>query len=241
MYTNFIGNDGFGSQYQKIIQTYIYCMHHKLDYYYCPIQKMEHNYENDANYIVKIEEMINLKNNIQNGNDKKCIQINFGENVLKWFEHNIDLCHKGTYMEFIKKCFWENKSKNVFNNNYINIAVHIRRNNSHDKGQAGERITTPNESYLNVMNTIRNKYSEKKLKFHIYSQGNRENFNILENDDVEFHLNEDICKTFIQLVGAEILVISPSSLSYVAGLISDGEIYYKSFWHKPCKNWVKYE
>lgn len=34
---------------------------------------------------------------------------------------------------------------------------------------------------------------------------------------------------------ADILIISPSSLSYVAALISDGEIYYKPFWHKPRK------
>ena len=43
------------------------------------------------------------------------------------------------------------------------------------------------------------------------------------------------------MVSAEILVTSPSSLSYIAALISDGEIYYKKFWHNPRKNWIKYE
>lgn len=238
MYTNFIGTDGFGSQYQKILQTYIYCKYHNLDFFYCPIHKMEHNYDNDPNYILKIEEMINLKKNIQNGNANQCIQINFGENVLKWYDNNIDMCHKSEHLKFIKKCFWENKTKNIFNNNCINIAVHIRRNNIHDKGQAGERITTTNEYYLKIMNHIRNKYNHKQLKFHIYSQGNLENFNILQKDDVVFHLNEDICKTFIELVSAEILVISPSSLSYSAALISEGEIYYKPFWHNKCSHWL---
>ena len=66
------------------------------------------------------------------------------------------------------------------------------------------------------------------------------NFAILQKDDVIFHLDEDICKTFIELVGADILVTSPSSLSYVAALISDGEIYFKQFWHKPKSDWIIY-
>ena len=128
----------------------------------------------------------------------------------------------------------------VFNNNKTNIAVHIRRENIHDKGRAGERITTPNKYYLNVMNNIRNKYNDKKeLLFHIYSQGDINNFKILDNNDVIFHLNEDIGKTFTGLVSADILVISPSSFSYTAALISDGEIYYKKFLHKPKSNWIK--
>ena len=64
------------------------------------------------------------------------------------------------------------------------------------------------------------------------------NFAILQKEDVIFHLDEDICKTFTELVAADILLTSPSSLSYVAALISDGEIYYKQFWHKPRSNWI---
>ena len=236
--TNIIGSDGFGAQYQKIIQTYIYCKCHKFEFYYCPITKMEHNYENNNEYISFIEKIMNLKGNIQNNIANNCSQIDFGTIVLPWFETNIDNCCKSEHMNFIKKCFWTNKSKNVFNNQDLNVAIHIRRENLHDKGRAGERITTPNEYYLKIMNTIRNKHdNNKELKFHIYSQGNVNNFKILANKDVIFHLDEDICKTFIELVGADILVTSPSSLSYVAALISDGEIYFKPFWHKPRSNW----
>jgi hypothetical protein len=37
-------------------------------------------------------------------------------------------------------------------NNKTNIAIHIRRDNQHDMGRAGERITTPNCYYLNNSN-----------------------------------------------------------------------------------------
>lgn len=237
-YTNMQCTDGFGAQYQKIIQTYIFCKLKKLHFVYRPFQTIEHNYDNNLMYNTMLENTINLKNNIEN--DEQCLakEIDFGKYIRGWFDNNIDNCCKSEHMAFIKKCFWENKSKNVFNNQDLNVAIHIRRENLHDNGRAGERITTPNEYYLKIMNTIRNKHdNNKQLKFHIYSQGNISNFKILANEDVMFHLDEDICKTFIELVGADVLVTSPSSLSYVAALISDGEIYYKPFWHEPCSHW----
>ena len=58
--------DGFGAQYQKIIQTYIYCKLHNYNFLYKPFTNIEHNYNNDENYIEKVENLINLKNNIPN-------------------------------------------------------------------------------------------------------------------------------------------------------------------------------
>ena len=88
------------------------------------------------------------------------------------------------------------------------------------------------------MNVIREKYKDKEILFHIYSQGNLLNFRDFANSDVYFHINDDIIDNFICMVSADILVISPSSLSYVAALISDGEIYYKKFWHNSKKDWI---
>jgi hypothetical protein len=88
------------------------------------------------------------------------------------------------------------------------------------------------------MNDIRNKYKDKDILFNIYSQGDITNFTDLSNNDVMFYINYDIIETFKGLVSAEVLVTSPSSLSYVAALISDGEIYYKKFWHNPRNKWI---
>jgi hypothetical protein len=146
-------------------------------------------------------------------------------------------------MKQIKTTFKKNKI-NYFINNYetkINIAVHIRRENIDDLkvGGAGGRIS-PDSYFINIMNKIREKYknSNKPLLFHIYSQGNECDFNCYVNDDVTFHINKDLFNTFTELVYADILVMSASSLSYSAALLSDGEIYYKAFWHKPYKNWI---
>ena len=239
-YTSIKINDGFGSQYQKIIQTYIYCKIHNLNFAYNKLDYVEHNYTGDKDFNNKLEDIMNLKDNIINvSTNMDCSYLDFGSIVRIYFENKIDLCCESEHMQFIKNCFWKNKSKNYFANNKINVAIHIRRENSHDKGQAGERATTPNSYYLNIMNSIREKYknSNKELLFHIYSQGNVENFMDLYSDDVKFYIDFDIIESFIGMVSAEILVTSPSSLSYVAALISDGEIYYKPFWHNPRREW----
>ena len=239
LYTAIKSNDGFGAQYQKMIQTYIYCKNNNLDFAYNPLEVVEHNYNNDIEYNNKLEDLMNLKNNIENLNKNfNCEFVDYNSIVRPYFEQNIDNCCESEHMKFIKKCFWENKKTPHFNNGKLNIAVHIRRENPHDKGLAGERASTPNIYYVNIMNTIREKHKDKILLFHIYSQGNISDFKEIANSDVYFYLNHDIIESFIGMVSADILVLSPSSLSYVAALISDGEIYYKKFWHNPKKNWI---
>lgn len=240
-YTSIKSRDGFGAQYQRIIQTYIYCKIHNLNFAYSNFEYVEHNYDDDKNYTIKLENLINLKNNLLNvDNIENCEYLDYGTIVMPFFEKNIDICCDSEHMKFIKECYWQNKNKDYYNNNKINVAIHIRRENLHDKGQAGERVTTPNSYYLNIMNCIREKYknSNKEVLFHIYSQGKIDDFKDLENCDVNFHINFDVIESFIGMVSAEILVISPSSLSYVAALISDGEIYYKPFWHNPRREWI---
>ena len=235
-YTFIRVNEGFGAQYQKIIQTMIYCTHHNLIFVYRPIKEMEHNYDNDIKYIDNIEKLMNIKNNIENDLNNKAEEIDYGSVVMKWFEKNIDYACNSIYLKQIKSYFWQNKERNVFKNENINVAVHVRRPNPHDNRIQG--ANTPDNYYLNIINIIRDKYKNKSLLFHIYSQGKLENFEIYKNKDTKLHINEPLSKTFVELVAADILVTSASSFSYVAALISNGEVYYKKFWHNPRKDWI---
>uniref|UniRef100_A0A6C0F8T6 Uncharacterized protein n=1 Tax=viral metagenome TaxID=1070528 RepID=A0A6C0F8T6_9ZZZZ len=239
-YTFITGKDGFGGQYQRIIQTMIYCKHHNLNFVYRPIKKMEHNYNNDTKYIDNIEKLMNIKNKVENDTNNEAEELDYGSVVMKWFEKNIDIACNSEDLRLIKSYFWQNKERNVFNNDKINVSVHIRRKNQHDvllghNDSVGGRATS-NDYFLNIIEHIRKK--DKNIRFHIYSQGKIENFEIYKNKDTKLHINEDISKTFIELVAADILVTSASSFSYVAALLSDGEVYYKKFWHNPRKNWI---
>lgn len=237
-YTIATTTDGFGAQYQKTIQTYIYCKLNNINFLYKPFSKVEHNYDNDIHYIDKIEKLINLKNNITNIDNNNCVSEISYSSISNYLESTVDLFCESPHMQFIKDCFWQNKDRNFFNNDKFNVSIQIRRENAHDNGQAGERATTPNQYFINVMNLIREKYKDKNILFHIYSQGNIQNFIDLSNSDVQFHLDENLFDTFTGMVSADVLVTSPSSFSYVAALISDGEIYYKRFWHNPRSNWI---
>jgi len=235
-YTHTSFGDGFGSQYQKIVETYIYCKLNNLEYLYKPLTGSAHNYDNDPSYVSKLENLINLKCNLSNVLNRSVEILTYHINVQKYSEKNIDLMCNSKHMTFIKKCFWENKDKNYFNNNKLNIAVHIRRPNCKDNRKQG---TDTNDSYyIDKINLIREEYKSDNLLFHIYSQGNIENFKLYENDDTILHIDQNIVDTFMGLVSADILVTSGSSFSYIAALISDGMIYYKKFWHPPRKEWL---
>jgi hypothetical protein len=233
-------NDGFGAQFQTLMYAILYAESEKNIYVYTPIKNMQHNYDNRENFIEQIESLMNIKNNYLNINNTQllCAKINELKisNLISIFDKNLDYYLDGEPIKKLKNIFWQNKNKNVFKNNKFNIAVHVRRPNSYDDRING--TDTPNDYYLNVINNIRKKHNDKELLFHIYSQGNIKDFEYYKNDDVILHIDEELSDTYIGLVGADILVMSASSLSYSAALLSDGEIYYIPFWHSPSKKWI---
>lgn len=239
-YTAGSDNDGFGSRYQKIVQTYLYCEYHKLKYVYIPLHNVEHNYENDPNFDSKIDDLINLKTHMLTPDEIPGSNINiihYNTVVQPWFEQNINSIINSSNMKFVKNCFWKNKTKTV--KNQFKVAVHIRKYNQHDGVITVPARYTPNEYFIKVIDFIRCKYKEQNPQFHIYSQGSSDNFKCFISEDTQLHLNEDITETFVSLVDADILVTSASSFSYIAALLSDNVIVYKPFWHTPVDTWIQ--
>jgi hypothetical protein len=232
-------SDGFGSQFQGIIFGILFSELNGYKYVYQKIESMEHNYENDLFFLDKIEKLMNIQNNYLHYEDICPDQVILLPQDITYYyvEQNLDFCLESQSMKQIKQYFWENKDKNVFHNDKINVAVHIRRPNQHDNRIEG--ANTPDVYYLKIINNIKEEHKHKDLCFHIFSQGSIENFsNFTKIENVVFHLNEDIEKTFIMLVAADILVTSASSLSYVAALLSENTVYFLPFWHPPSKKWI---
>ena len=59
--TNKCMEDGFGSQYHHIIAYLIVCFHFGLNFAYSPITKVEHNYDNDPEFIENLENLMNIR------------------------------------------------------------------------------------------------------------------------------------------------------------------------------------
>ena len=65
---------------------------HNLNFVYSPLNFVEHNYANDYDYNKKLEDLMNLKNNITNLNQNMNVeQLDYGSIVMKYFEANIGL------------------------------------------------------------------------------------------------------------------------------------------------------
>lgn len=231
-------NDGFGAQFQTMICSILIGEKYNNQYIHTPIKSMEHNYDNDHEFISKVENCMNLINYNKNPSNINNVQIFSVGYIINTFESNINTYLNPNYqpLKNIKKCFWENKNKKFFNNNKINVSVHIRRPNSNDNRIDG--TNTHLNYYFNIINNIKQKYHDKDLLFHIYSQNHINDYNDFDKTNIVFHLNENLFDTFIGLVAAEILVTSRSSFSYSAAILSDAETYYQPFWHPPGEKWI---
>lgn len=244
MITNPKQFDGFGSQFQTIIASAIYAELNNKKFVYTPFQVMDHNYNNDPNFIAQKELLINFIFNFEtideidrNKNDIVSLEI---ADYRAFFNANIVQCANSHSLKKIKEVFRANKNThNYFNNNNLNIAIHIRRPNQHDVYITGANIS--DNFFLTIINRLRIIYSSKNPLFHLYSQGSIEHFKVFNSHDIILHINESIEDTFISMVLADILVTSPSSFSYSAALLSENCVYYMPFWHLPFPHWITIE
>ena len=231
--TNTQENDGFGSQFQNIIATVIFAELNNKNYVYTPFKKMEHNYDSDPLFIQKKEWLINFitnfKVNTNNTGKKQC-------GCKAFLDKNIIKGSQCLSLKKIKQVFRANKENPYINNKNLNIALHMRRPNNHDNRIMG--ADTPDDFFLKIINKLRGLYQSKKPLFHIYSQGNVNNFAKFNAPDISLHLNDTVEDAFIPMVFADILVIGRSSFSYTAGLLSEGIVYYIPFWHSPLPHWI---
>ena len=258
--------DGFGAQYQRFIWTCIYAEEHEdAVFVYRSPKKIAHNYTADPNFIHNMEKTMNMNSNYIHYDDvanKHMIIIPDFYDVFNYIEKNMDACMKSRSMSRIKEHYWRNKKRdterlrlfhittNETSTKYTHhLAIHMRRPNCDDtRPNGGEEYT--NEYYIKSLLHIRGNYlkydANNRIQFHIYSQGNLDNFANIYNHpiigkDVMMHLDDTTEDTFIGMTVADILVTSASSYSYVAAFLCGGDIYYTEFWHKPCSWWNKLE
>lgn len=259
--TNCLTNDGFGSQFQLIISLILVCIENGYQFIYNPIHSLEHNYENDANFICKANHTMNLSSKfptIEHQSQVEELRIHICDMTVKYVvDADIEKYTKEESLKLIREMFWENKDRSLlFQGDSLkklntHVAIHIRRPNPHDansfvdkdtpKDDYFYRVGTPDSYYLKVMQIIRESHSPEKppLLFHIYSQGDVSLFNSFVSEDTVLHINSDVFLSFTEMVGADVLFTSFSSFSYIAAFLNEGIIYYHPFWHPPKNNWIQ--
>jgi hypothetical protein len=140
---------------------------------------------------------------------------------------------------------------------YFNVAVHIRRGDILDPNRWIDQEVFANVAkYICQSNTAKNESIYTNI--HVFSSGpNRDgNWSIMErltessgdenNEDsapicanVYFHFDELEFDSWTYMIAADALVISPSTFSYVPGLIRRDNVYYpNSYWHPALSSFI---
>jgi hypothetical protein len=251
--------DGAGAQAIAIMSTILFAHDLGLTYVHTPFGQIAHNTDNDSDWEYKWEKFLNLGKGEVFIDDvaKSGVEvIDLSElSKLSLYKpdtlYTVSQCHK--YANFFPdrystltdtfKAKYLASDKISYNLNTsseeINVAVHIRRGDINSSGLNSIRYTD-NEFISKIIYQIIENLSQLGLNacVNIYSQGKKENFGKLQNLNVNFHLDQCVFTTFNSLVKADILVMSKSTLSYTAALLSEGIKIYDPFYHKPLKNWL---
>jgi hypothetical protein len=238
MLTNTIYKEGFGENFKFIIYSMLYAEYLREEFHYTPFNDLlEHNYDRDVNFVDKKEKLINLINHYPVIKKDLIYKKPDRLELLYFFENNVGFCSKSKTLKKIKTIL-KDANEDKFDKSFFNIAIHIRRMNVHDiennknfKQTPGSDV--PNELYKVITRQFKTNYANCKI--HIYSQGKEKDFDF--EDDVIFHINTPLEDTFVDFIYADILVVAPSSLSYSAGLLSDGIVYFINSCNKPLPTW----
>jgi hypothetical protein len=211
--------EGFGMHYAFIINAMLYAEKYDKKFIYTPFTTLSHNYDNDPNFLTKIEKFINIIDHFPINYD-----LVFQENQFIGLPNNY--LPESKTLKTVKTLFFAEKQKEkYFSDNHTNIAIHIRKLNSHDVTP----LHRPDQTlafYCELIKFLRVKLFMPSKHYHIYSQGTIDEFKILESDDVFLHINETLEDTFSALALADVLVTASSCFSYTAGFLSNGFVMY---------------
>ena len=226
--------------------------------------RAQHNTNGDLDWEAKWENFFNLgKDEISREQLMKagveCVQVHkltelpsSGDNVLYVVRH----CHEyANYFPYRYRAISDRlaekyyfSSKNELRCDYdrsrLNIAVHVRRGDVVQQGPTANRYTS-NEFVASILRQVLDVVVSATLPVcvRLYSEGQVADFGQLGDMDVEFHLNECPFSTFNNLVSADILLMSKSTFSYAAALLSQGVKVFepfdpRGFIHRPLPHWL---
>jgi hypothetical protein len=122
----------------------------------------------------------------------------------------------------------------------FHVAVHMRRGDITSDDRKVARNFTPNASFLVALERILTIVSVKvpDLRVSVFSQGDAEIFTDFSRLGCELRLNEPALATHAELVDADVLVMSKSSFSYTAALLSEGIAIYDPHKYRPLSQWI---
>lgn len=247
--------DGIGAQVQAIFSTMLFAQEFGMTYVHTPFDKVWGS--GDAK---EWEDFFNLGkseiaiDDIDTGSLNvvyidQPLFIRFKPNTLYVVQHCHSFADSGSnarlYSNIVDRLVEKYRSSpkekdQLFNKSEkVNIAIHVRRGDVSETGIHSERYTN-NLHYKSLLNSLIKMLNELKIgsSIHLYSQGSAKDFYDLEDFNIHYHLDECVFTTFDNIVEADVIIMSKSTFSYTAALLSKAIIIYEPFWHKPLQKWI---
>ena len=246
--------DGGCAQIQRIIGIFCIAKHYKLEYIHSNLIDIEHRYRDKIDFLQKYNQIFDFKNHRKindvdlnqtkivtlNQIDEIFINQNRNSNILVKISYPYNLTDKfpDLYNYIFEYSFFDNPFRSCIDE--IIIGVHIRRGDVVKPENKNRYLS--DDYYLTIIDKIiERNLQNQKFKIYIYSEkGHNYNFDKFKYlSNVEIKLDYDDIETLKELSYSNILIMSKSSYSYVAGLLNkNGMIVYCPFWHNKKSNWI---
>lgn len=134
-------------------------------------------------------------------------------------------------LKYLKSRFKYYKKNDIFT-----IAIHIRRGDV-DINFKDRYIEDKYYINLIVQFTKILKEAKKKFKIHIYSQKELKT-ELYENLNCTFFINTDFSESWLDMINADIFVMSKSTFSMVPAIYNSNMVIYHPFFFNPLKSWI---
>ena len=253
------GRDGFGFQFYNQIYGILLAKNFNTNFYYEPMSRIGHNYKQDENFEKELNDFTNLSDLYPKINFDEMIGINDLSKLETYLNKEID---KTMVIRLRKKCkdlykyqklfnknpeiiqkisenFLKDK-KNPYDNNKINIAIHIRSGDALFNVEFNKHRITNEEDYKILIDYLHKKFKENYL-IHLFFESkttlgfgetkihkideNIFNINNLLGKNVILHQNDDLRKDFLHFVFADYLFVAKSSFSVIASIFNKNKVY----------------
>ena len=227
--------DGFGAQYIANICCYIKCRNEGKLYKHIPYTSIDHNYDNNSNYPIQLNEFSGLKSDdLSNINDVDIEEIISGWQYPLTYNDNTD-----KYINEIREMYYSTCKPEPIS---CDVAIHIRRGDV-SKSRNQQRFIEL-EYYSNIVEKLIHEHGEN-IKIIVFSQGKLDFQELsMYNHNITFMLNTNLLESFHSMVKAPIFVMGYSALSCCIALLSNNTVYYthSNTWSKQCipkkKEWI---
>jgi hypothetical protein len=248
--------DGGGAQVHAVCSTLAYAHHFGISYVHSPFKRIKHNANTDPEQTARWERSFSLGYGEKQIDDLNLAKMEvvplteatrlwkiapFTRTLLvakhcHWFTDTMPRAYEAIRLRLIEKY---RRTGNVAPRRGValTVAVHVRRGDV-TQFKMPKRFTS-DEVIVRQLEQIKTAIGARAHEMHLYSEGATADFEIFRDRyKVILHLNEDIFQTLDEMINADVLVMAKSSLSYVAGLISNGIKIYSRFAHTPLSDWV---